>query len=58
MVRTPISDTLLYRRLMQKGVMVRTMTGFRYPNWIRVSLAQEAAMQAFSSALRTALDAK
>lgn len=55
MVRTPISDTLLYRRLMQQGVMVRTMTGFRYPNWIRVSLAREAAMEAFATALRTVL---
>ena len=56
MVRTPVSDTLLYRRLMMKGVMARTMTGFRYPNWIRVSLAREEAMEAFASALRGALD--
>jgi len=51
MVRTPLSDTLLYRKLMREGVMVRTMTGFRYPNWIRVSLAQEPAMAAFAAAL-------
>jgi len=51
MVRTPLSDTLLYRKLMREGVMVRTMTGFRYPNWIRVSLAQEPAMEAFAKAL-------
>lgn len=56
MARTPVSDTLLYRRLMQKGVMVRTMTGFRYPNWIRVSLAREAAMEAFATALRDVLE--
>ncbi len=56
MVRTPISDTLLYRRLMREGVMVRTMTGFRYPNWIRVSLAQEPAMKAFAKALPKALE--
>ncbi len=56
MVRTPIADTLLYRRLMREGVMVRTMTGFRYPNWIRVSLAREPAMEAFARALPKVLD--
>jgi histidinol-phosphate aminotransferase len=56
MVRTPVSDTLLYRRLMREGVMVRTMTGFRYPNWIRVSLGCEQAMEAFANAFRKVLD--
>lgn len=56
MVRTPISDTLLYRKLMREGVMVRTMTGFRYPNWIRVSLAEEPAMAAFAAALPKVLE--
>ncbi len=56
MVRTSVSDTLLYRRLMREGVMVRTMTGFRYPNWIRVSLAREQAMEAFAKAFRKVLD--
>lgn len=55
MVRTPLSDTLLYRRLMREGVMVRTMTGFRYPNWIRVSLARPAAMEAFATAFAKVL---
>ncbi len=58
MVRTPVSDTLLYRRLMRRGIMVRTMTGFRFPNWIRVSLAGEEDMRAFITALGQALDAK
>jgi histidinol-phosphate aminotransferase len=58
MLRTPVSDTLLYRRLMRRGIMVRTMTGFRFPNWIRVSLAGEEAMQAFAAALRQALETK
>ncbi|GAB6037511.1 histidinol-phosphate transaminase [Fundidesulfovibrio butyratiphilus] len=56
MVRTPISDTLLYRRLMQQGVMVRTMTAFRYPNWIRISMAKAQAMEAFAKALRMILE--
>ena len=56
MARVPVSDTLLYRRLMRRGVMVRTMTSFRFPNWIRVTLALEPAMTAFAEALRKALD--
>ncbi|MGE4292014.1 MAG: histidinol-phosphate transaminase [Desulfovibrio sp.] len=53
MVRTPMPDTLLYRRLMKQGVMVRTMTGFRFPGWIRISLVQPPAMEAFCSAFRS-----
>jgi histidinol-phosphate aminotransferase len=56
MARVPIPDTLLYRLLMRQGVMVRTMTGFRFPNWIRVTLALEPAMEAFAKALRHTLD--
>ena len=56
MARTPVSDTLLYRRLMREGVMIRTMTGFRFPNWIRVSLVEEPAMAAFAKALKKVLD--
>ncbi|EHJ47567.1 histidinol-phosphate aminotransferase [Solidesulfovibrio carbinoliphilus subsp. oakridgensis] len=56
MVRTPVSDTLLYRRLMREGVMVRTMTSFRFPGWIRITLAREPAMEAFARAFRKVLD--
>ena len=56
MVRTAIPDTLLYRQLMRQGVMVRTMTAFRFPNWIRISLAQDEAMEAFVRAFRAVLD--
>jgi histidinol-phosphate aminotransferase len=58
MARTPLSDTLLYRQLMRQGVMIRTMTGFRFPNWIRVTLAGEEAMAALAAALRKALDTR
>ncbi|WP_243360169.1 pyridoxal phosphate-dependent aminotransferase [Fundidesulfovibrio terrae] len=58
MARVPVPDTLLYRLLMRQGVMIRTMTGFRFPNWIRVTLAQEPAMEAFSMAFRKALDGR
>jgi len=50
MVQTPVSDSLVYRQLMRQGVMVRTMTGFRFPNWIRVSLTQPPAMRDFLTA--------
>ncbi len=50
MVRTPVSDTLLYRMLMKRGIMIRTMTGFRFPNWIRITLAKQPVMKAFASA--------
>lgn len=51
MIRLPFSDTLAYRQLMSKGVMVRTMTGFRFPNWIRVSIGVHEAMEAFVGGL-------
>jgi histidinol-phosphate aminotransferase len=52
MVRTPMSDTLLHRKLLREGMMVRTMTGFRFPNWIRVSLVQEEIMAEFCTVFR------
>ncbi|OGP92798.1 MAG: histidinol-phosphate transaminase [Deltaproteobacteria bacterium RBG_16_54_18] len=55
MIRIPISDTLAYRKLMAQGVMIRSMTGFRYPNWIRVSIGTHEAMEAFVKALRDIL---
>ncbi|WP_243438681.1 pyridoxal phosphate-dependent aminotransferase [Fundidesulfovibrio soli] len=58
MARVPVPDTLLYRLLMRQGVMVRTMTGFRFPNWIRVTLAEQPAMEAFAAALRKSLDGR
>lgn len=51
MVRTPMSDTLLQRKLLRRGFLVRTMTGFRFPNWIRVSLVRDDVLNEFSSVL-------
>lgn len=51
MIKLPFSDTLAHRLLMQQGYMVRTMTGFRFPGWIRVSSADRDAMQGFCAAL-------
>lgn len=55
MVRVPSSDTLVYRKLMKEGVMVRTMTGFRFPNWIRISLVQLPVMEEFCTAFQKTL---
>jgi histidinol-phosphate aminotransferase len=55
MVRLPMSDTLAYRKLMAEGVMIRSMTGFRFPNWIRISIGRHEAMEAFTAALRKIL---
>ncbi len=55
MVRVPVSDTLMYRKLMTQGIMVRTMTGFRLPNWIRVSLVQQPVMEVFCRVFRQAI---
>lgn len=55
MIRLPFSDTVAYRKLMRKGVMVRTMTGFRFPNHIRVTVSHMEAMQAFISAMEQLL---
>jgi len=54
-VRLPGSDTLAYRKLMREGVMIRPMTGFRYPNHIRITLAKMDAMEAFVVALKKIL---
>jgi histidinol-phosphate aminotransferase len=51
MIRLPMSDTLAYRKLMTRGIMIRTMTGFRFPNYIRVTISGMEAMEAFVEAL-------
>lgn len=57
MIRLPINDTLAYRKLMSHGVMVRSMTGFRYPNHIRVSISTLDVMEDFIHALKRILNA-
>jgi len=55
MIKLPISDTLAYRKLMNHGIMVRTMTGFRFPGFIRVTISELPVMEAFIHALRKIL---
>ncbi|HEX9078940.1 MAG TPA: histidinol-phosphate transaminase [Desulfuromonadaceae bacterium] len=51
MIKVPINDMLMYRRLMKRGMMVRSMTGFRYPGWIRVTLREMPVMESFAAVL-------
>lgn len=51
MIKLPMSDSLAYRKLMQKGFMVRSMTSFRFPNYIRVTIDKIEVMKAFIEAL-------
>ncbi|RJR45432.1 MAG: histidinol-phosphate transaminase, partial [Desulfobacteraceae bacterium] len=55
MIKLPMSDTLAYRMLMKKGVMIRTMTGFRFPNYIRLTISGMEAMETFVAALAEVL---
>jgi histidinol-phosphate aminotransferase len=55
MIRLPLSDTLAYRKLMTRGVMVRTMTGFRFPNYIRITISGREALEALVEALEEIL---
>ncbi len=51
MIKLPLNDALAYRKLMTHGVMVRSMTGFRFPNWIRVTISNGEAMEDLVEAL-------
>lgn len=55
MIKLPISDSLAYRKLMTKGVMIRTMTGFRFPNFIRVTISERVMLEAFIKNLQSIL---
>ncbi len=55
MIKVPASDMLFYRRLMRRGLMVRTMTGFRFPTGIRVTIAGREILQQFLEGLAAEL---
>ena len=57
-VRLPMSDTLAYKKLMRRGYMIRSMTGFRFPNHIRVSLSHPEIMEGLADALEEILEAR
>ncbi len=58
MARASLPDTLLYRKLVKQGVMIRTMTGFRFPNWFRVTLGPMPWMEAFCQAFSRLAEAR
>ncbi len=49
-IEVPLPDTELYEKLLARGFLIRTMTNFRMPGWIRVSLQPEPAMEQFCHA--------
>ena len=55
MIRLPMSDTLAYRKLMTQGLMVRSMTGFRFPNHSRVTLGTLPVMEKLVDGLKKIL---
>ncbi len=55
MMKLPVSDSLVYRKLMKKGVMLRPMTSFRFPNFIRVTVSTLDVMEALVTALTEVL---
>jgi histidinol-phosphate aminotransferase len=57
MLQVPGADTHLHRRLLSRGMMVRAMTSFRFPGWLRVSLGDPLLMQEFMTVLEEELEA-
>ncbi|MEQ8187104.1 MAG: histidinol-phosphate transaminase [Candidatus Eremiobacterota bacterium] len=55
LIRLPMSDTLAYKKLMYHGIMIRSMTGFRLPNYIRVTISHIPVMELFVEALKKIL---
>lgn len=55
-IRMPVNDNLVYRKLLARGLLIRTMTPFRFPNSIRVTVAQLDVMRAFIEALGDVLE--
>ena len=55
MIKCPISDTLAYRKLMTRGLMIRTMSSFRFPGYIRVSISHKDVMEELVNGLEVVL---
>lgn len=55
MIKLPMSDSLAYRKLMSQGIMIRSMTGFRFPNFIRLTISDLYIMELFIQSLRKIL---
>ena len=51
MLKLPMGDTGAHRQLMRRGYMVRAMSDFRFPGWVRLSLSTPSVMGGFIGAL-------
>lgn len=54
--QSPISDTLMYRKLMKRGYMIRPMTGFRAPGQVRISLSHLEVLEGLVAAFEEVLN--
>ena len=41
----------VFKALMKRGLMIRTMSGFRFPNWIRVTVVGREVLEQFVEGL-------
>lgn len=55
LVRTPLPAAEIYQRLLSRGVIVRPMAAYGYPDGVRVSLGTEAENRRFLDALDDSL---
>lgn len=53
--RSPIPSNELYQRLLQKGVIVRPMGGYKLPDWLRVTIGTPVENKRFISCLKEIL---
>ena len=51
LARLPMPDTTAHRHLARRGFLVRTMSPFRFPNYVRVTYSTLPIMERFTSAL-------
>lgn len=45
LVKMPVEGKRIYDALLRRGVILRPMGGYGLPNWLRISLAEEAKMR-------------
>lgn len=56
MLRTNMPDTLLYKKMLRYGIVIRPMTAFRLPGWVRITLQPEPMMRECCAALESIIN--
>ncbi|MGM0593493.1 MAG: histidinol-phosphate transaminase [Pseudomonadota bacterium] len=56
MLRAPMPDTLLYKKMLRRGIVIRPMTAFRLPGWVRITLQPEPMIDDFCQALESVIN--